>query len=305
MTTLENKDLNTNLENTNTTLEDQKLNPENFGSYLKQKRNEKGESLEDVNKAIRINTRVLKAFEQNQFTNIEDFDNVYLRMYLKKYTSHLGIDDYSLIDKQIYEDTAKQVNRASKLVRDSEVSHKSKPSAFTISADMNRKPSGIRKVFFLLVTLVIIIAIGVIVVKSVFTNEVAVTAPTPVQEPVTQVETPPVEVPEPAPVVEEPQTPPEEVAPAAPTSVTAPDGEQIPLEGVYVKLKAASWVGTKVNANAQGWGELRIPLNTLTQIPDNIAVLRFGNIKGVSYLYINGVAQDLSSNTNIKSFTLR
>lgn len=145
------------------------LTIDNFGTYLKQKRNEMQVSLDDVFKVIRISPRVLHSFEQNVFTNIEDFDAVYLRMYLKKYANFLGIPD-SIIDKQIFSDTAKKVNKAAKLLPNETLSNAQVglgSGGYSSERYISQhRPSALRKILFLLITLVIVISVAVIVVKS-------------------------------------------------------------------------------------------------------------------------------------------
>ncbi|RIY38691.1 helix-turn-helix domain-containing protein [Psittacicella gerlachiana] len=332
MTTLENKDLNTTQDNT--ILDDQNLSPENFGSYLKKKRHEKGESLEDVNKVIRVNPRVLKAFENNQFTNIEDFDNVYLRMYLKKYIEYLGLEDNSLIDKKIFEDTAKQVNRDAKVVKDSAVSTGTGFSRNSLNSEIyNRNsPSNARKILFLLITLVIILIIGVIVVKSVFnsnTTGITGTEGSSVsvvqnQEATSTTSDSEVLVPSTestdtqnnqttnqdtntANTSETNNTESLEVTPPSnPDVVIASDGSEIPVKGIFIKLSSESWVGVKNSTGSSQWITKTVPLNELYDL-GNVAEIRVGRVSAVTYLYINGELQDLSTrnNSNLKTFLVK
>ncbi|RIY34310.1 hypothetical protein CKF54_00795 [Psittacicella hinzii] len=323
MTSLENNKVE-NLSTLEDQTELQTLTPENFGTYLKQKRNEKGESLEEINKKIHINTRVLKAFEQNHFTNIEDFDNVYLRMYLKKYADYLGIDDYSLIDKQIFEDTAKQVNRAAKLVPEAGIEAKRSASSSLRNSHLNSSfntPSRARKLFFLVLSLLILIVIGAVVVKSVFVDN-QLSNPTPVvvesnNAQVTQEQSNQELAPTANPNNTEgtasdtttastaEETVAEPVVVAEPTELIAEDGTAVPLKGVYIKLSADSWIGVKTSSSQSSWGELKVPLDTLFEVDTKYTDLRIGNVKGVKYLYINGVKQELPTARNITNVKLK
>ncbi|MFC6275921.1 helix-turn-helix domain-containing protein [Psittacicella hinzii] len=316
MTTLDSKETELELENPTKFLTEDDLTPENFGSYLKQKRNELGQSLEEVHKVIHVNIRVLRAFEANQFTNIEDFEAVYLRMYLKKYSHYLGIPD-TIIDKRIFIDTAKQVNKAAKIVPIDDQVTTTKPrksssyASDSYLATNRRQPSKLRVLVFSLITLVIVACICVVVYQSSSFNNPQATvseqttvqtetraqtsnAPTTVNN--TEVNLPlqpgPAIVPNNAETATQEQA--QEQEQAQTQQILAEDGTVIPESGLFVKFKGDVW--TQVTQGKAGQPKVYKDGQTLTQPAGDFSVV-FGNLTNIAYIYYNGQKIDITDAT--------
>ena len=67
-----------------------------FYKNLKKFREEKGISLEDINKRTKINISILNAIENGEFSELPD---TYQRLFIRAYAAEIGADP----DKTIYE----------------------------------------------------------------------------------------------------------------------------------------------------------------------------------------------------------
>ena len=67
-----------------------------FYNKLKTLREEKGISLEDINKRTKINISILKAIENGTFSELPD---TYQRLFIRAYAAEIGADP----DKTIYD----------------------------------------------------------------------------------------------------------------------------------------------------------------------------------------------------------
>lgn len=65
------------------------------GEILRQAREAKGESLDDVNRATKISVQVLKSLEQDDFDSFES--DIYLKGFVRNYALYLGIDTGDLM----------------------------------------------------------------------------------------------------------------------------------------------------------------------------------------------------------------
>ena len=73
-----------------------------FYKDLKAMREEKGISLEDINKRTKINISILKAIENGEFS---DFSETYQRLFIRAYATEIGANpDKILYDLEQYLD---------------------------------------------------------------------------------------------------------------------------------------------------------------------------------------------------------
>ena len=74
-----------------------------FYKNLKKLREEKGISLEDINKRTKINAPILKAIENGEFSDLTD---TYQRLFIRAYATEIGEDpDRTIYDLEQYLDT--------------------------------------------------------------------------------------------------------------------------------------------------------------------------------------------------------
>ena len=71
-----------------------------FYKNLKKLREEKGISLEDINKRTKINITILKSLENGEFAEISE---TYLRLFIRAYAAEIGADpDKTIFDLNDY-----------------------------------------------------------------------------------------------------------------------------------------------------------------------------------------------------------
>lgn len=94
--------------------EDNKLEDIELGSLLKQARQEKGLSLEDIQEETKIRKKYLEAIEENNFDLLPG--NVYLKVFVKGYAREVGLNYQDLLKK--YEVLHKNEDKKSNLQKD-------------------------------------------------------------------------------------------------------------------------------------------------------------------------------------------
>lgn len=134
-----------------------------YGILLKEARQSRNLTLEDVHSHLHINVRVLAAFEEGRFQKIEDFDDVYLRSYCLKYATYLGLDKQEYNDK-VYGNYTNAGMKIKKVLVDQPPSV---PPTFISETYVNRRPPSRSKItIFLAVTVVFIALMSYIILHS-------------------------------------------------------------------------------------------------------------------------------------------
>ena len=80
---------------------------DSIGSTIKQAREEKGVSIEEVHQATRIHPKILKAIEENRFQDIPSA--LYVKGFIRKYADFLGLATDKILDEfsRIYNDSSR------------------------------------------------------------------------------------------------------------------------------------------------------------------------------------------------------
>jgi len=92
----------------------------NIGEKLKNKREEKGISIEEIQKRTKIRTKYLKAIEENDFKVIPG--NVYVKAFIKEYARQIEIDEKELINEYQNIVNVKNIKEVKEIKKDEEKS---------------------------------------------------------------------------------------------------------------------------------------------------------------------------------------
>jgi len=144
------------------------MNLETAGSRLKKIRQERGLSLEDVQKKTRIHLNVLRAIEGDSISNLSP---IYLKGFIKIYCGYLGLEANDFIGQSVSQPQKPPLNAS--VGRPVGTRIEKKTSAFIKDASIKlgaiRSPFSLKKIIFVVLAISVII-LGFNLVKSIISR---------------------------------------------------------------------------------------------------------------------------------------